>query len=111
MRQLRRVALIVAGVLIILGASGWIGLRLYLTSSQAKQAAATRLSEMIGLPVEVESLHVGGSTSSMTFRIYSPGDSGQAGSKEIARVDSATADVSLWSLLTGQVSPKEITLS
>ncbi len=110
MHRLRRIALIGGLVFIGVLVVAVLGLRGFLSSSQAKNIAADRISTMIGLPVAVDELSVGGSSSSMKLRILSPEEDPAKPQTEIAKVESATADVSLLDLITGQVSPKTIVL-
>lgn len=87
----------------------WVGLRVYLSTSNARAVAASRLSEAIGLPVEVDDLNVGVSSSSLQIRVLEPASEGEQPA-EILKVDSVTADVSLADLLAGKVAPTQIML-
>src|SRR5207249_26324 len=109
MRTLRRAALIVGIALALLVVVFILGLRGYLSSSAAREMAAGKLSELVGLPVEVDDLDVGMSSSSMKFRVLEPAADGRPGA-EVLRVESATADVPITALATGNVKPTELKL-
>lgn len=105
MRRVRVVLLWVLGVAAGLALVGWVGLKMYLGSSQARQLAATKISEAIGLPVEVERLDVG--TESTTAALQIPDAAGEP----LLRIGSLHADVTLAGLLTGRVAPTTVTLN
>jgi hypothetical protein len=109
MRTLRRAALVVALVIVVIAVAGWLGLRAYLSSSGARELAAGRLSEAIGLPVEVDDLNVGFASSSMAFRVVQPAADGRPPA-EVLRVESATADVAIADLAAGRARPTELTV-
>jgi translocation and assembly module TamB len=107
MRFLRRALLSITITLVVLAIVGWFILRVYLRSDEVRQIAAVRLAEIIGLPVEVDGLNVGLTSSSLSFRVVQLPINGEV-PLEIMRVESATTDVSLADLVTGRVQPKII---
>lgn len=109
MRTFRRVAVIGLTAVVVLAVVGWFGLKAYLNSSAARSLAAGRLSDALGLPVTVNELSVGGSSSSLSFQVTEPTTEGQP-PREVLKVESATADVSLGDLVRQSVAPKEVTL-
>ena len=86
-----------------------LGVGIYLGTSAGKATVARQLESMIGLPVEVAEVHLGSSTSTVKFRILDPALAGRPDA-EVLSVETATADVTFSDLLTGNSSPKELTL-
>lgn len=107
----RRVLVMVSVATIGLLVAGWVGLKVYLTSPAARSLAASKLTAAVGLPVEVDSMSLGSSSSTLSFRVLEPTTPPGQTRAEILRVDSATADVSLSDLVTGSASPSEITVN
>ncbi len=106
MRRFRIVALWVVGVVFALAVVGWVGLKGYLNSSSARGLAADKIGEALGIPVEVESLDVGVSSTTATVRIPdatadTPGD--------LIRIGSVSTDITLKDLITGRVNPTRVT--
>ncbi len=87
-----------------------LGAGVYLHTPAGHEAVAKRLGTTIGLPVEVSDVELGARTSSLAFRVFDPAIGTSPGS-EILSVASATADVSLIDLVTGNSNPKELRLS
>ena len=109
MRRLPRIARTVGVTGVVIALVAWGGFRLYLQSGHARGMAAAQLTDMLGLPVEVESLSVGTVTSSVRFRVVAPPADGGA-PIEIARVAEATADISIADVIARRATPSEITL-
>ena len=72
---------------------------------------AGKLQAMIGLPVDVSSVSLCARSSSLKFRILDPKVDPASPQAAILSVDSATTDLSLAELVSGQTSPKEIHIS
>ncbi len=110
MRALRRIALVVLIVLLVVGVGLYLATRFYLSSSNVTGQVSTRLQAMLGAPVLVQSADVGltGGSSLHGLRIFEPGD--QTKKAPIITVDSATADASALDLAEGK-SPNEVTLT
>lgn len=106
MKRLRKIALWVLGVTAVLLVAGWFGLKAYVNSSAVRRQAGTQLGEIIGLPVEVDSLSVGTSSTSAEFHVPEGGSS--AG--DLLKVGSVETDVTLMQLVSGAVAPTRITL-
>lgn len=105
MRRVRVIALWVLGVAATLIVVGWVGLKWYLSSSSARGLAAAKIGETIGLPVEVESLDVGVSSTTAKVRIPDAADT----PGDLIRIGSVTTDITLQDLLTGRVNPTKVT--
>lgn len=105
MKRLRKIALWVLGVTAGLLLAGWFGLKAYLNSSAVRRQAGTQLSEMIGLPVEVDSLSVGTGSTSAEFHIPDRDASG-----DLLKVGSVETDVTLMQLISGSVAPTTVTV-
>ncbi len=101
---------LIIGLLVIVGVvlAAGIGLKLYLRSSGARDLASRKLTELVGMPIVVDSLDVGMADSSLSFRVLEATDSPSAKPAEILNVHSATADVSLRQLISGTAEPSEI---
>jgi len=108
-RRFRRYALMGLVVLAVGLLAAWIGLRIFLGTTYARSVAAGQLSAMVGLPVAVDDLDVGSSSTSVKLRILAPAE-GSVPAAEIVRVDSASADVSVLDLVTGRAEPKKVVL-
>lgn len=106
-RRLLVIGLIVAVAVPLLA---WVGLKAYLQSGAARGLAAERLTAAVGLPIQVDSLSVGGSETSLAFRVMEPATNPDRPPAEILRVHSATADVSLRDLVAGSAAPTEVTV-
>ncbi len=106
MKRLRKVLLwvvgITAGVLIV----GWFGLKAYINSSYGRQTAATQISAIVGLPVEVESLSIGTGTTTASLKIADTTDT----PAELLKIGSLEADISLMDLISGGVAPTMVKL-
>jgi hypothetical protein len=89
---------------------GVVGGYVYLRSSHPRQMAAQRLSDLIGLPVEVDDLDLGSSQTSFALRVMQPTESHDANPSELIRIASMTTDVSIYQLITGQANPNELVI-
>lgn len=105
MRRFRKIALWVLAAAAGVAVVGWFGLRAYLNSSGARDVAAARLSETLGLPVEVEELSVGMTTTTAALRVP---DAGAGEPADLLRIGSVSTDVSLGDLITGRVRPTRL---
>ena len=85
-----------------------VGAGMYLRSPAGRAVVAQKLSDSIGLPVEVSSVELGSTTSEVKFRVLDP--AGGSTPLEILSVESASADVTLTDILTGGANPKEVNL-
>jgi translocation and assembly module TamB len=101
-----KIGLRVLGLLIALLVVAWIGLKGVLSSSYARQSAASQLSETLGMPVEVEEFNPGISSTSAVIRIP---DASAESPSDLLRIGSLETDVTLGGLLTGSVSPTKVT--
>jgi len=110
MKLLRRIALVVLIVFLVVGVGLYLASRYYLSSSNVTGQVSKRLQAMLGAPVQVGSADVGltGASSLHGLRIFEPGD--QTEKTPIVTVDSATADASALDLAEGK-SPNEVTLT
>src|SRR5437868_1843687 len=84
-----------------------IGVGLYLHSSAGREIVAERLQAMIGLPVEVSSVDLGSTNSTLKFRVLDPKLDKSNPAAAVLSVESATADVSLTQIVTGRANPRE----
>ena len=99
-RRLRRGLTAAAVLLVVLVVGGYLAVRLALNSGYARGLVAEKLTAALGVPVEVDSLSVGRSASSVGFRVG-----------EFLVVKSAAVDVPLASLARGDVGAGAVTLS
>lgn len=106
MRRLRKMAFWTFGVLLAAAALGWVGLKGYLGSSHARRTAAAQLTEMIGLPVEVDRLDVGAGSTTAALRIPDPAADPPG---DLIRIGSVNTDITLAGLLTGRAAPTTVT--
>ena len=86
-----------------------VGLGLYLGKSSGREVVASRISSVIGLPVEIADIELEARTSPIKFRLLDP-PLGTSSDAEIFSVETATADVSFLVLLTGRAYLKELHL-
>ncbi|MBX9626773.1 MAG: AsmA-like C-terminal region-containing protein [Gemmataceae bacterium] len=98
-------AVVVVGVVVLLR----VGAGVYFNSSAGRAAVAGRLGAAIGLPVEVSEVDLGTRSQSIGFRVLDPA-LGSGPGAGVLGVDSASADVSLGDLLTGNTLPDEVRL-
>ena len=105
MSRLRRVLVwvIVIGTVVFIAA--WVGLKTYLNSSHVRQMASTQLSDIIGLPVQVDELSVGGASTTAALRIPD-----SEGSDDLLRIGSLNTDITLSGLISGNFAPTTVTL-
>jgi hypothetical protein len=82
----------------------------YLRSSQPRNIAAQKISDLIGLPVVVDELNLGSSETSIALRVLQDGSPSDESSSELIRVASLTTDVSAIQLMTGHADPKDVVL-
>lgn len=93
---------IVVGLLLVLWLGGW-GL---LKSPLARNKASEELTKRLGVPVEVDSLDVGGSRTSASLRIP------DADAKDnLVRIGSLDTDITLGGLLGGNATPTYVNAS
>lgn len=93
---------IVLGLVLVLWFGGW-GL---LKSPLARSKASAELTKMLGVPVEVDTLDVGGSRTSASLRI--PDD---AANDNLVKIGSLDTDITLGGLLGGNASPTYVNAS
>ncbi len=105
MKRIVRILLWVTGIVFLVLCLGWIGIRGYLNSSYGQQMASQQLSQLVGTTVEVSSLGVGTSITSISLRIPDPTPEAQS---DLIKIGSLEADVSLLNLLTSQVAPTSV---
>ena len=99
-----RLSLIALAVIVAMPLGGW----LYLHSSHPRHIASQRIGEMIGLPVEVESLSFGSDRTELKITVPNPAVG--AAAEPLLRIESVSADVSLRGLVSGQSTPTDIVL-
>jgi uncharacterized protein involved in outer membrane biogenesis len=109
-RRLGRWALYGLGGLLVLVVVLRVGLAAYLHTSAGRAMVAHKISEQIGMPVEVTAVRVGMLTSSIGLRVFDPAapDPDKA---EVLVVENASADVSLFGLAAGNVAPSWVNLN
>lgn len=106
MKRIARILLWVTAIVFAVLCLGWVGIRGYLNSSYGQQMASQQLSQLVGTTVEVSSLGVGTSSTSISLRIPDPTPEAQS---DLIKIGSLEADVSLLNLLTSQVAPTSVT--
>ena len=106
--RIGRWALYAMATCVLLMVSLWFGLQCYLATNSGREMVAQQIQSRLGLPVEVQSVRLGFSSSSISISVYDPSLSREQG--EILAVKSATADVSLFDLLRGHIDPKTVDL-
>lgn len=109
-KRIGRWVLIGAGGVIAIFVLLWLGVGIYLRTSAGREIVATRLQSAIGLPVDVSAVSLGARNSSLSFRILDPKLDPASLEAPILSVESASADVSLGSILTGHTNPHEVHL-
>lgn len=87
-----------------------VGGYVYLHSSHPRRVAAQRISELIGMPVEVDELDMGSSQTALALRVMQPAESPGEKPSELIRIASMTTDVSIFQLVSGQANPNELVL-
>jgi hypothetical protein len=97
-----KVGLRVLALTVALLVIAWLGLKGALSSSYARQQAASQLSETLGVPVVVDEFDPGVTSTSATIRI--PDTSAETPS-DLLKIGSLETDVTLGGLITGSVSP------
>jgi translocation and assembly module TamB len=104
---LRKTLWITLVVLFLLAGGGLIALRTYLSSAAAVRQVAERLQEVLGGRIEIQSAQIGlfGSSRVRGIEVYEDGEF----NKPWLRIDEATADVSVLSLLCSK-SPQDVHL-
>ncbi|MFL5330734.1 MAG: AsmA-like C-terminal region-containing protein [Gemmataceae bacterium] len=103
-RWLRNIAIFLGGLALV----GLIAAHFVLNSAYVRGLASRQLSELLGMPVEVNRLHLGTSISA-NLRVLQPDNSPLAGAQFIA-IDSADADVSLLDIIRRRVEPSRLIL-
>lgn len=106
MKRSWKIGLRVLGFTLALLVIAWLGLKGLLSSSYARQEAASQLSETLGVPVEVDEFNPGVSSTSAVIRI--PDGSAETPS-DLLRIGSLETDVTLGGLITGSVTPTVVT--
>src|SRR5438128_2241869 len=86
-----------------------VGLGVYLGTAAGKAMVARKISERIGMPVEVTAVRVGLVTSSIGMRVFDPAAPDPA-KAEVFAVEDASADVSLFGLAAGRINPDWVKL-
>lgn len=100
--KVRKVLLWTGGGLLALVLVLWLGGWGLLKSPFARTKASEELTKLLGLPVEVDELDVGGSGTTASIRIPDPG----AGPNEnLVRIGSLDTDITLGGLLGGNATP------
>lgn len=105
MKRFRVIALWAVGIVVGLLVVGWIGLKVYLSSSGARNMVATQLSDTLGLPVQVSSLDVGLGSTSVALSIP---DAAAGPDADLLKIGSLNTDVSLGGLASGHTTPSRI---
>ncbi len=108
-RRMGRWALYGLGGVLVLGIVVRVGVGLFLATSAGKGMVARMIETRIGMPVKVRSIRLGFATSSISMRVFDPAVA-DAAKSEVLSVDSASADVSLFSLLRGRIAPSTVEL-
>jgi uncharacterized protein YhdP len=107
MRRVRKIALWFVGIMVVVAAVGWFGLRWYLSTESARRMVAGEVSGIIGLPVEVTSLDVGFGGTSVSVTIPDPAAETPG---HFVRVGKIETDITLGGLATGSASPTAVTV-
>lgn len=100
--KLRKVLLWVGGIVLALVLVVWLGGWGLLKSPFARQAAADQLSNALGVPVEVDSLDLGGKGTTAALRIPD-------GNDNLVRIGKLETDITLGGLLGGNATPTFVT--
>jgi translocation and assembly module TamB len=106
---MRRILFVLIAILVLCGAAA-VALHFYLRSDAATQQVAERLESLYGGQVEVGGIAVGLHDSAVEhLKLF---DKPRAGAQPHPWLDvkSARADVSIWQMLRGEVTPRHITL-
>jgi uncharacterized protein involved in outer membrane biogenesis len=108
-RQVGRWTLYVLGGLVAAVVLARVGLGIYFSTAAGKAFVARQITAKIGLPVAVHHVRLGLLTSSIGLTMFDP--SVQDPSKaEILTIENADADISLFNLAAGSVSPSRVDL-
>lgn len=100
--KVRKRLLWAGGILLALVLTLWLGGWGLLKSPFARTKASEELTKLLGVPVEVDELDVGGSGTTASLRIPDPG----AGPNEnLVRIGSLDTDITLGGLLGGNATP------
>ncbi len=86
-----------------------VGLGVYLATPAGKGMVARKMSEQIGMPVEVTSVRVGLMTSSIGMRVFDPA-APEPDKSEVLAVENAKADVSLFEIVAGKMNVRRVDL-
>lgn len=104
--KLKKVLIWTGGIVVALVLVVWLGGWGLLKSPFARQKAAEELTKILGVPVEVDSLDVGGSGTSASLRIP------DADAKDnLVKIGGLETDITLGALLSGKVDPTYVTAS
>jgi hypothetical protein len=106
--KVRKVLLWIGGILVALVLLVWLGGWGLLKSPFARNKASEELTKLLGVPVQVDELDLGGSSTTASIRIPDPG----AGPNEnLVRIGSLDTDITLGGLLGGNASPTYVNAS
>src|SRR5262245_38259865 len=86
-----------------------VGVGIHLATPAGKAMVARKVSDQIGMPVEVTTVRVGLLTSNIGMRVFDP-TAPEPSKAEVLAVENADADVSLFGLAFGRVAPKRVNL-
>src|SRR5436190_1845251 len=96
--KIRKVLLWAGGILLGLVLVLWLGGWGLLKSPFARTKASEELTKLLGVPVEVDSLDVGGSSTTASIRIPDPGG---GPNENLVRIGALDTDITLGGLLGG----------
>jgi len=103
--------ILVAILLIVLGAAAYVGLKHYLMSQNVAEQVAARLEDAFGSRVEVDEADVGVVTSGSTLHNLKLYESrAPSAARPWATVQEVDADVNVWSVLRGLAMPRQLML-
>lgn len=104
--KVRKVLLWAGGILLALVPLLWLGGWGLLRSPFARTRASEELTKLLGVPVEVDELDVGGTSSTASLRIPDPGG---GPNENLVRIGSLDTDITLGGLLGGNATPTYVT--
>lgn len=110
MKRYQKILLWGLGSIAVLCLVFWLGLHFFFQSSYVRNIASDRISEIIGLPVEVEELSIGGASSEVKLKVFAPAEEENGKPVEFATISSVSTDVSATDLVTGRADPQMIQL-
>jgi hypothetical protein len=105
-RRIGRWVLFAAAIALAALVVFFFAVRAYISSGAGRELVARKIENAIGMPVTVQSLSVGLNSSSVSLQVFDPALS--RGNSEVLAVDSATVNISLFHLMTGDIDPSSV---